>query len=263
LSKSDVGLGNVDNTSDLNKPISTATQNALNAKVTSNAAITGATNTKITYDSKGLVTAGTSLAASDMPTGIDAARIGTGVVNNTEFGYLDGVTSSIQTQINSLSLPTLNIRGTGTTQVSVGATTATSCGLSLSLPSGTADRTYFIEACWMLSPTFNPTSGGRIGFSWSGSIINFHGSFEGSASEISFRSVQAAAITSGGLYPSNTPYFASDINRSAIAPTIFRGYCDVVANSTTSLTLTLAAVTGGATIAFSPRGSYLRAIRVS
>jgi len=32
LSKSDVGLGNVDNTSDANKPISTATQTALNAK---------------------------------------------------------------------------------------------------------------------------------------------------------------------------------------------------------------------------------------
>ena len=32
LTKSDVGLGNVDNTSDLNKPISTATQTALNAK---------------------------------------------------------------------------------------------------------------------------------------------------------------------------------------------------------------------------------------
>ena len=30
--KADVGLGNVDNTSDLNKPISTATQNALNTK---------------------------------------------------------------------------------------------------------------------------------------------------------------------------------------------------------------------------------------
>ena len=30
--KSDIGLGNVDNTSDLNKPISTATQNALNTK---------------------------------------------------------------------------------------------------------------------------------------------------------------------------------------------------------------------------------------
>ena len=32
LDKSDVGLGNVDNTSDLNKPISTSTQSALNAK---------------------------------------------------------------------------------------------------------------------------------------------------------------------------------------------------------------------------------------
>ncbi len=33
LAKSDVGLASVDNTSDLNKPISTATQNALNSKV--------------------------------------------------------------------------------------------------------------------------------------------------------------------------------------------------------------------------------------
>ena len=33
LAKSDVGLGNVDNTADLNKPISTATQTALNGKV--------------------------------------------------------------------------------------------------------------------------------------------------------------------------------------------------------------------------------------
>ena len=32
LSRSDVGLSNVDNTSDVNKPISTATQSALNLK---------------------------------------------------------------------------------------------------------------------------------------------------------------------------------------------------------------------------------------
>ena len=43
LSKSDVGLGNVDNTSDVNKPISTATQTALNAKVGS--VTTGIANT--------------------------------------------------------------------------------------------------------------------------------------------------------------------------------------------------------------------------
>jgi hypothetical protein len=66
-----------------------------------NAAITAATKTKITYDADGLVTAGADLSASDMPTGIDAANIGTGSVSNTEFGYLDGVTSAIQTQINN------------------------------------------------------------------------------------------------------------------------------------------------------------------
>lgn len=66
LSKSDVGLGNVDNTSDANKPVSTATQTALDGKVDENAPITGATKTKITYDAKGLVTAGTDATTADI-----------------------------------------------------------------------------------------------------------------------------------------------------------------------------------------------------
>ena len=42
VTKAQVGLGNVDNTSDINKPISTATQNALNLKANAaNAALTG------------------------------------------------------------------------------------------------------------------------------------------------------------------------------------------------------------------------------
>ena len=99
--KTALALDNVNNTSDANKPVSTAQQDALNAKVTGNAAIVAATKTKITYDAKGLVTAGNVLDAADMPTGIDAANIGTGVVSSTEFGYLDGVTSAIQTQLNA------------------------------------------------------------------------------------------------------------------------------------------------------------------
>lgn len=71
----------------------------LATKVTANGAITGATKAKITYDSKGLVTAGADLSATDIPTGVDASKINTGVVSNTEFNYLDGVTSAIQTQI--------------------------------------------------------------------------------------------------------------------------------------------------------------------
>jgi len=47
--------------------VTSSIQTQLNNKVTANASITGGTATKITYDSKGLVTAGTSLSASDIP----------------------------------------------------------------------------------------------------------------------------------------------------------------------------------------------------
>ena len=194
--KTSLALNNVDNTSDANKPISSATQTALDAKVTGNATITGATKTKVTYDSKGLVTAGADATTADIAdstnkryvtdanlvvigntsgtntgdnatnsqysglatskqdtlvsgtniksinstsllgsgdvtvqatlvsgtniktinstsvlgsgnisvapaSGIDATAISTGSVSNTEFGYLDGVTSAIQTQLDS------------------------------------------------------------------------------------------------------------------------------------------------------------------
>jgi hypothetical protein len=64
--KSQIGLSNVDNTSDASKPVSTATQTALDLKVDENAAITGATKTKITYDSKGLVTVGADATTADI-----------------------------------------------------------------------------------------------------------------------------------------------------------------------------------------------------
>lgn len=69
VTKSDVGLGNADNTSDANKPVSSATQTALDLKVDENAAITGATKTKITYDAKGLVTAGADATQDDIGDG--------------------------------------------------------------------------------------------------------------------------------------------------------------------------------------------------
>ena len=96
--KTSLALNNVDNTSDANKPVSSATQTALDLKVDENAAITGATKTKITYDAKGLVTAGADLAAGDMPSGIDATKISTGSISNAEFDYLNGLTDNIQTQ---------------------------------------------------------------------------------------------------------------------------------------------------------------------
>jgi hypothetical protein len=96
-------------------PISTATQAALDTKVDENAAIVAATKTKLTYDAKGLVTAGADLSASDMPTGINAANISGGLISNAEFDYLNGLTDNIQTQLNgkqqSLTLTTIGSSG--------------------------------------------------------------------------------------------------------------------------------------------------------
>ena len=83
--------------------------------VASNNAITGATKTKITYDSKGLVTAGDDLAESDIPdlhlakvTDVTATAAEVNVLDGipstltaTELGYVDGVTSAIQTQLDN------------------------------------------------------------------------------------------------------------------------------------------------------------------
>jgi hypothetical protein len=94
-------------------PISTATQAALDTKVDENAPIVAATKTKLTYDAKGLVTAGADLSASDMPTGIDAAKISTGSISNIEFDYLNGLSDNIQTQLNGKQ-QTLTLTTTGT-----------------------------------------------------------------------------------------------------------------------------------------------------
>ena len=88
ISKSSVGLGNVDNTSDANKPISTATQTALNGK---QATVTGGAST-ITSSN---LTANRALVSNG------SGKVAVSAVTSTELGYLDGVTSNIQTQINA------------------------------------------------------------------------------------------------------------------------------------------------------------------
>lgn len=76
ITKSMVGLGSVDNTTDLGKPISNATQTALDLKAPlANATFTGTI----------VLPATTSIAN----------------VTSTEIGHLDGVTSAIQTQLNT------------------------------------------------------------------------------------------------------------------------------------------------------------------
>ena len=95
LTKTDIGLGQVDNTSDANKPISVATQNALNLKQDT---LVSGTNIKTINSTTILGSGDISVAPAS---GINATAISSGIITNTEFDYLDGLTSSIQSQLNS------------------------------------------------------------------------------------------------------------------------------------------------------------------
>ena len=88
LDKAAVGLSNVDNTSDANKPVSTATQTALDGK---QATITGAATTIDTED----------LTASRALVSDGSGKVAVSDVTSTELGYLDGVTSAVQTQLDA------------------------------------------------------------------------------------------------------------------------------------------------------------------
>ena len=131
-------------------------QTELDKKVEENPAIVGATATKITFDSKGLVTAGTALAAGDLPSGIDATKIGAGSVDNTEFGYLNGLASSAVGVSDSQTLLNKQI-----------SSTAAITG-ALTLPAGTeAERPTPVEGMVRLNTDTDSFEGYANGV-WSG-----------------------------------------------------------------------------------------------
>ena len=195
--KTALALNNVDNTSDANKPVSSATQSALNAKqdtlvsgtniktvngtsvlgsgnisissavawggvtgtlsnqtdlqtaldgkVDENSAITGATKTKVTYDQKGLVTAGADATTADIADSTnrryvtDAQLVVVGNTSGTNTGdnatnsqYSGLATSKQDTLVSGTNIKTINstsLLGSGNVAVepTITATTSADC----------------------------------------------------------------------------------------------------------------------------------------
>lgn len=130
VSASDVGLSNVDNTSDANKPVSTAQSTAIGLKVTANGAITGATKTKVTYDTKGLITSGADATTADIADSSNKRYVSDAQL--TVLGNTSGTNTGDQTNITgNAATVTTNANLTG---VVTSSGNATSFANSVALP---------------------------------------------------------------------------------------------------------------------------------
>lgn len=63
----------------------------------------GTTSGFIKNHASGMFVYGQSILTAEIPSGIPASNIAAGIVNDTEFGYIDGLTSTAQTQIDNLA----------------------------------------------------------------------------------------------------------------------------------------------------------------
>ena len=188
LDKSDVGLGNVDNTADANKNVLTATkwatartlsftgdatgsgsvdgsQNVATALTLANSGVTPGTYTKLTVDAKGRATSGTTLADTDIPNlaaskttsgTFDIARIPTGTTSTTVCIGNDARLSDART-------PTSHTHGNITNAGAIGSTAnlpiiTTTSGVLTVGSFGTAANTFCQGNDSRLSDARTPTA---------------------------------------------------------------------------------------------------------
>lgn len=154
ITASMVGLGNVNNTSDANKPISTATQTALDAKLDA-AIATDITDTKTTPVAADKLIVLDS-AASDTPKLTTAGGIRT-FMNNKVVGTALATTGTIDLDLAALTGTEQNITLTGNPTFTT-SNRAAGRYLELRLDAGGSTRTLAWPAGWIAFGAALPTS---------------------------------------------------------------------------------------------------------
>ena len=147
LAKADVGLGNVDNTSDANKPVSTATQTALNAKAnTSHShAISDVTGLQTALDAKASLSDILGQQTIWVPAGAMTQRTTNGAARGT-----------VETPTNRVMLSTLDFD----------TTTQEFAQFAIQMPKGWNESTLLCQFVWT-----HPTGSG--GVAWQIQAVSF------------------------------------------------------------------------------------------
>jgi hypothetical protein len=245
--------------------VNSAIQTQLDAKVDENAAITGATKTKITYDSKGLVTAGADATTADIADSTDKRYVTDAQL--TVIGNTSGTNSgdnATNSQYSGLAASKQDTLVSGTNIKTINSTSLLGSGdISISTPpSGVSGAIQFSNGSAFASDAANlfwDDTNNRLGVGTNSPSATGH--FKGSGSTSATRSllVQNSAltelfkITDNGAITMGVSGQNNTMNGlyNFVSNASFRG---VVDSGNTSLNLRF--VVGGATKSFLINADY-------
>lgn len=219
LDKTWVSLGNVDNTSDLNKPISTATQTALNAKAAAASPVLSGTITgtytiggTVTFPSQVVLLTGSQTLTGktltspviNSPTGLVKADVGLGNVDNTSDATKNAASVTLTNKTINGSNNTLSNMGTlanSPTSTTIPITYSTGTGTTLPRATtllagvmGAADKARLDSAFYIVTPV----TGTQIAFSLSTDSLRIKSLVAGTGITITNSGDTTLTIATGG-----------------------------------------------------------------